>query len=146
MPDHPYKLVLLNGHDRTIRIDVEIVDLVMALNNLEWYTAQSCQDNVFGRVWISFIKAQDATYFLNLIACYSDNLRECVLAATTENYDKHPNRWKFKDRWWIDAFLNTFLWRKKIEQRVEINISVRFPREHLEEVTSIVVKHANKEI
>lgn len=142
---HPFKSILLHGMTDYVKLDVEIVDLIVALNKLGWHTEQSCQDNVDGRVWIQFRSATEAEWFLNLIAKHSIDLHEYVFNATTEGYDKSENSVKYKNRWWVDSFLSNIYWRKNIVDKLFIHISVRFPREHLEKVTSLVVKQANKE-
>lgn len=139
---HPYRFVLLNGMTNPVKIDIEVVDLVVALNLLGWHTEQSCQNNIDERVWIQFKSTTEAEHFLNLITKRSLSLHECVFNGSTERHDKHPLAAEQKDRWWVDSFLNSSYWRKNIIDQLFIHISVRFPREHLEKVTKIVTDYA----
>lgn len=127
-----------------VEVDEKIVDLVTALCDLGWTTRQSCQNNN-GRVWISFYDSSFAAEFMELIAKTSPNINHQVLSATNQEYDAQPDRFKVKDRWWIDAFAEvkhhpSGLWTGE----VQIRISIRFPRKHLQEVTEIVVASAER--
>lgn len=141
--DHPFKKILLKSSG-LVDIDEEIVDLVVALDDLHWNTHMSCQDNGDDRTWIAFYHSNQAVNFLELVAKESEELRRFVLNSTTERYDRHPDRVEIKDRWWVDSFVQSLY---KDDEDMEwtgdicIRISVRFPRQHLEEVTRIVVAH-----
>lgn len=137
--EHPFKEVRLKGIPVPVPVDVEVVDLVVALNDLEWSTEQSCQHNQ-GRVWIAFSYPIDAEQFLGLIVKKgSKPLVECVRNTSTQWYHEQPLSSSSPDRWWVDAHVNRISLRNK---RVAISIQVRFPREHLEEVTGLVVAKA----
>lgn len=139
--DHPYKRINLAGFNE-IKVDVEIADLIKDLNDIGWKTDMCCQNNVEGRIWVSFKFAYSAAQFLSLIALKSnDKLSGCVTAASTQMYDKEPTRWKWKNRWWVDAYVKALPWPMS---GIDIIISVRFPKEHLEEVTEIISPVANQ--
>lgn len=120
-------------------VDEKVANLVEALCDLEWTTMQSCQNNN-GRVWISFAATNFATEFLELVAKKSIHLQPFVLAATTQGYDKQPKRLKFKNRWWVDSYTDVIYYQERWSSHICIRISIRFPREHLDEVTKIVLR------
>lgn len=136
--EHPFEVVDLDGYQA--EIDVEIVDLIKAINQMGWITTMSCQDNADSRVWIQFKTAHHAERFLFCIAANSvythNSLALAVLNATTKGYDESPNSFHWNNRWWVDANLRTGLWAHGID----INISIRFPRKHLKLVTNIMTE------
>lgn len=137
--EHPTEKVKLGGLG-LVDVDIEIVDLVVALCELGWLTRGSCQDNVDDRVWISFWHSNWASRFMELIVNNGGKeLRYCVANATTEEYDKVPNRWKWKNRWWVDSFVEGLDREGEPSGAINIRISVRFPRKHLKTVTRIVL-------
>ena len=151
--DHSYKTIMIDGYP--VDVDVDIVDLVKALNELDLKTHMSCQDNTDDhRVWICFYVSSYATRFLELVAAESETLQGCVLAATTQHYDTLPDDdiWVYKDRWWVDCFTHPFYADERDVEDGEyewqgdivIRISVRFPRAHLDEVTRVVQAEASR--
>lgn len=141
--EHPYRHVNVAGV-REARIDVDIADLVEALNYIGYVTDNSCQDNHDDRVWISFNTAFVAEEFMSLIIRDADDkLRECVSAATTTEYGKASEREGYgkKNRWWVDSFCQPL---PHPRAGMKIFISVRFPRKHLAKVTKIVLKQAEQ--
>jgi hypothetical protein len=124
--------VAISSH-YTVLIDEKVAQLVEDLNRLGLFTHMSCENNVHGRTWISFIDSTHAKFFMNLVAANaSAALRRKIMNSTTEEYDRNPDGWKIRGRWWVDAYVQC------IDEKAHVRISIRFPRAHLPEVEEIV--------
>lgn len=121
------------GFGHIITIDEKLVQLIEDINQIGLITHMSCENNVHGRTWISFIDSAHAQFFMNLIAANaSKGLKKKVLNATTTEYDKNPDSFKIPGRWWVDTYVQCF------GEKAHIRISIRFPRAHLAEVEEII--------
>jgi hypothetical protein len=147
--DHKAKTVELANVGKA-KIDVKIIDLVTALCDLGLLTNMSCesQKHADGRVWISFYQANSAVKFMELVANdASVDLKRCIKQAATQRYDETHGRWPVYNRWWVDCYVQPVLTKKhKWTNKLEIRISVRFPKSHLAEVTHLVVAERDREM
>lgn len=140
MKKHPYKWLVDPYGDR-IQIDREIVLLMQKVWGMGLYTFNSCQDN-FGYVWIEFGDAEDASFFLSLIARRGDDelqqrVNNTLDICPRDAADHLANRYHaYPDSWLTHAM------SYEIDGRgVGISIGVRFPRGHLLRVMAALEGH-----
>lgn len=130
MKKHPYKWLVDPYGDR-IQIDKEIVPLMQKVWGMGLYTFNSCQDN-FGYVWVEFGDAEDASFFLSLIARRGDEDLQHRASNTfdicpSEAADHLANRYHA----YLDSWLASAHTYEIGDGSIGISIGVRFPRDHL---------------
>ncbi|MCJ7444764.1 MAG: transposase [Methanotrichaceae archaeon] len=147
MYDHKQKEVFYPGHHEFIEVDTIIAPLLQAIWNAGVRTCNSCEENEPGIIWIEFYSIEDLEKFLKIIILSLGNeindhpeandwfcyrvLGYCGERLKPWHYDAHPNI--------IPKRPN----QKKIYSRnifscnIEISVSLRFPKEDLDDVLEI---------
>lgn len=128
--------------DEIVEIDAAIAPLIKWIWNAGITTLNSCEDNS-GYVWVQFLSADNAERFLNIVADKAGQAGNRLLRSRVVNsYDFSPADCRLfesrydvpKDSWLVSVCSD---WSEESEE-IELSISVRFPREHLCEVMTVL--------
>jgi hypothetical protein len=119
-------------------IDEEIAPLIEEIWKADIDTANSCQENKPGIVWIEFLSADDAASFLNIVAEYEEEIDSLYnrirhgwdsisgrLSAPFWEYTIHPQDFALQQE--VDEEDCVDEWHEGIADFF-FSVSIRFPR------------------
>lgn len=149
--DHNQITVFYPGYQDFIEVDEGIAHLLQTLWDAKIRTCNSCEENEPGMIWIEFYSMKEVERLLTIL-----------IKSLGDRIHKHPeiNDWfcyrilghdgeKLKP-WHFDAYPNLSptrpnqrsIYPKKIfDSRVELSVSVRFPKEDNQVVIDLVSKY-----
>ncbi len=152
--DHKQTTVYYPGYQDFIEVDERIAPLLVTLWDAKLRTCNSCEENEPGKIWIEFYSMKDVERLLTIL-----------IKSLGNRVHKHPeiNDWfcyrilghevEGLSSWHYDAYPNLSptgpnqrnIYPKKIfESRVELSVSVRFPKEDNQIVIDLVTKYVSK--
>jgi len=149
-------MVYYPGCQDFIEVDEGIAPLLVTLWDAKIRTCNSCEENEPGKIWIEFYSMKEVERLLTI-----------MIRSLGDRIKKHPevNDWicyrilghegEKLPSWHFDAYPNLSpikpnqrsIYPKNIfESRVELSVSVRFPKEDNQIVTDLVNKYLRKGI
>lgn len=152
--DHKQTTVYYPGYQDFIQVDEGIAPLLLTLWDAKIRTCNSCEENVPGMAWIEFYSMKEVEKLLTIL-----------IKSLGDRIHKHPevNDWfcyrilgyegEKINPWHYDACPNLSptrpnqrnIYPKKIfDSRVELSVSVRFPKEDNQFVIDLTSKYLRK--
>ncbi len=154
MFDHKQMKVYYPGYKELIEVDAGIASLLLAIWDAGIMTCNSCEENEPGTIWIEFYSMMDVEMFLGI-----------QIKALGDRIHKHPelNDWfcyrilgQGGDKlspWRYDAHPNVYpvrpnqsdLYSRNISEcKVELSVSVRFPKEDYNFVLNLMSNYLTR--
>ena len=152
--DHKQTTIYYPGYQDFIEVDEGIAPLLLTLWDAKIRTYNSCEENEPGKIWIEFYSMKDVERLLTIL-----------IKSLGNRVHKHPEIYdwfcyrilghegELLAPWHFDAYPNLFptkpnqknIYPKEIfESRVELSVSVRFPKEDHQIVIDLVTKYLRK--
>lgn len=154
--DHTQTTVYYPGEQDFIEVDEGIAPLLLTLWDAKIRTCNSCEENEPGIIWIEFYSMKEVERLLTiLIKSLGDRVHKHPEFADWFSYRILGHEGKKHPPWHYDAYPNLCpmgpnqksIYPKEIlESKVELSVSVRFPRDDNQIVLDLVGKYLRKGI
>lgn len=155
MHNHVQARAFYPAYHKSIEVDAGILQLLIALWDAKIYTCNSCEEIEPGIIWIEFHSNEDIERFLLiLIQSLEDQIQNNPEADDWICYRILGQEWGYRRSWQYFAHPNITpakcnqrsIYPRRLKGcRVELSVSLRFPKEDYSKVLKILCNYMYKQ-